>query len=152
MELFGLGRKMTWSGPVIGIQARGLDGRDPPYETVEAMTDEYLAAVKTRQPQGPYFLCGYSFGGLVAFELARRLRERGDEVAFVGSIATLPPGHRFLRLWSWAAIFTGAWPGLSRRGRLMDNSPPASRRICARSRSAHCRRRPPTGPAHTPAN
>src|ERR1700722_11792709 len=103
MELFGLGRKMTWPGPVIGIQARGLDGRDPPYETVEAMTDEYLAAVKARQPEGPYFLCGYSFGGLLAFELARRLSDRGDDVAFVGLLATLPPGHRFLRLWAWAA-------------------------------------------------
>jgi thioesterase domain-containing protein/acyl carrier protein len=103
MELFGLGRKMTWPGPVIGIQARGLDGRDRPCESVEAMTDEYLAAVKTRQPEGPYFLCGYSFGGLVAFELARRLSDRGDDVAFVGLVATLPPGHRFLRLWAWAA-------------------------------------------------
>jgi thioesterase domain-containing protein/acyl carrier protein len=103
MELFGLGRKISWPGPVIGIQARGLDGREPPYETVEAMTDAYLAAVKMRQPEGPYFLCGYSFGGLVAFELARRLSDRGDEVAFVGLVATLPPGHRFLRLWTWAA-------------------------------------------------
>jgi amino acid adenylation domain-containing protein len=103
MELFGLGRKMTWPGPIIGIQARGLDGREPPHKTVEAMTGEYFEAVKARQPQGPYFLCGYSFGGLVAFELARRLSDRGDEVAFVGLIATLPPGHRLLRLWAWAA-------------------------------------------------
>jgi amino acid adenylation domain-containing protein len=102
MELFALGRKMTWPGPVIGIQARGLDGRDPPHPTVEAMTDEYLAAVTMRQPEGPYFLCGYSCGGLVAFELARRLSDRGDDVAFVGLVATLPPGHRFLRWWSWA--------------------------------------------------
>lgn len=103
MELFGLGRKMAWAGPVIGIQARGLDGSDAPSKTVEAMTDEYLLAVKSQQPQGPYFLCGYSFGGLVAFELARRLRDRGDEVAFVGLLATLPPGHRWLRLWAWTA-------------------------------------------------
>jgi thioesterase domain-containing protein/acyl carrier protein len=103
MELFALGRKMTWRGPVIGIQARGVDGRDTPHETVEAMTDEYLTAVKARQPEGPYFLCGYSFGGLVAFEMARRLSDRGDDVAFVGLVATLPPGHRCLRLWAWAA-------------------------------------------------
>ncbi len=103
MELFALGRRMTWSGPVIGIQARGLDGRDTPHETVEAMTGEYLTAVKTRQPEGPYFFCGYSFGGLVAFEMARRLSDGGDDVAFVGLVATLPPGHRFLRLWAWAA-------------------------------------------------
>jgi thioesterase domain-containing protein/acyl carrier protein len=103
MELFGLARKVAWPGPVIGIQARGLDGNDTPTKTVEAMTDEYLTAVKSRQPEGPYFLCGYSFGGLVAFELARRLRDQGDEVAFVGLFATLPPRHRFLRLWAWTA-------------------------------------------------
>src|SRR6202043_1246860 len=56
-----------------------------------------------RQSNGPYFLCGYSFGGLVAFELARTLRDRGDEVAFVGLLATLPPGHGFLRLGAWVA-------------------------------------------------
>jgi len=103
MELFGLSRKMTWRGPVIGIQARGLDGREAPSDTVEAMTDEYLAAVKARQPEGPYFLCGYSFGGLVAFELARRLSERGDKVAFVGLFDTLPPRRPFLRFWARAA-------------------------------------------------
>jgi amino acid adenylation domain-containing protein len=103
MELFGFGRKMSWAGPVIGIQARGLDGRDSPHETIEVMTDDYLAAVKTRQPKGPYLLCGYSFGGLVAFEMARRLSASGEEVAFVGLFATLPPGHRLLRLWAWTA-------------------------------------------------
>jgi thioesterase domain-containing protein len=39
----------------------------------------------------------------VAFELARRLSDRGDDVAFVGLVATLPPGHRLLRWWAWAA-------------------------------------------------
>jgi amino acid adenylation domain-containing protein len=105
MELFGLCRKMSWSGPVIGIQARGLDGRDPPHRTVEAMTDDYWRAVRARQPEGPYLLAGYSFGGLIAFELARRLRRKGEEVAFVGLFATLPPGHHALRLWAWAAYF-----------------------------------------------
>jgi amino acid adenylation domain-containing protein len=103
MELFSLGRKITWPGAVIGIQARGMDGRDPPHHSVEAMADEYFTALKVRQPEGPYFLCGYSFGGLVAFELARRLQRRGDKVAFVGLLATLPPGHHFLRLWAWTA-------------------------------------------------
>jgi amino acid adenylation domain-containing protein len=103
MELSGLCRKIPWSGPVIGIQARGLDGRDPPHDSVDAMVSEYLEAVKAYQKEGPYLLCGYSFGGLVAFELARRLRDGGDEVAFVGMFATLPPGHHFLRAWTWAA-------------------------------------------------
>jgi thioesterase domain-containing protein/acyl carrier protein len=103
MELFTIARKIIWSGAVIGIQARGLDGRDQPHRRVAAMTDEYFRAVKLQQPTGPYLLCGYSFGGLVAFELARRLSANGDEVAFVGLIGTLPPGHHLLRLWTWVA-------------------------------------------------
>lgn len=97
MELYPLGRKMRWQGPVVGIQARGLDGLDPPHGTIETMAEEYLAAVKATQPNGPYFLCGYSFGGLVAFEMACRLEARGEAAAFVGVLATLPPGHRLLR-------------------------------------------------------
>ena len=103
MELFGICRRMSWPGPVIGIQARGLDGCDRPHGSVEAMADEYITAVKKQQPEGPYFLCGYSFGGLVAFELARRLSSSTDKVAFVGLLATLPPGHHLLRLWTWTA-------------------------------------------------
>ncbi len=76
--LFPMTRRMTYPGAVIGIQARGLNGKEPPHATVEAMAAEYLREVKARQPDGPYYLCGYSFGGLVAFEMARRLRESGE--------------------------------------------------------------------------
>lgn len=103
MELFSISRRMSWPGPVIGIQARGLDGSDLPHSSVEEMADEYLTAVRKQQPGGPYFLCGYSFGGLVAFELARRLSSSAGKVAFVGLLATLPPGHHLLRLWTWTA-------------------------------------------------
>ena len=87
--LFPMTRRMTYPGAVIGIQARGLDGHEPPHATVEAMAAEYLREVKARQPDGPYYLCGYSFGGLVAFEMARRLWESGDEVALVGLFDTM---------------------------------------------------------------
>jgi non-ribosomal peptide synthetase component F/thioesterase domain-containing protein/acyl carrier protein len=98
--LFPMTRRMTYPGAVIGIQARGLDGQEPPHATVEAMAVEYLRAVKARQADGPYYLCGYSFGGLVAFEMARRLRESGDEVALVGLFDTMmSPLRRPLRSW-----------------------------------------------------
>lgn len=103
MELFNVCRRMGWPGPVIGIQARGLDGCHRPHASVEEMAEEYLTAVRQQQPRGPYFLCGYSFGGLVAFELARRLSRNADNVGFVGLLATLPPGHHLLRLWTWTA-------------------------------------------------
>src|SRR5687767_11677210 len=64
------------------------------------LADEYLRAVKVRQPEGPYYLCGYSFGGLVAFEMARRLLESGEDVALVGLFDTMTsPLQRPLRSW-----------------------------------------------------
>jgi len=97
---------MTYAGAVIGIQARGLAGKDPPHATVEAMAAEYLIEVKARQPEGPYNLCGYSFGGLVAFEMARRLRDSGDEVALVGLFDTMMSPLRW-PLRSWLSIARG---------------------------------------------
>ena len=98
--LFPMTRRMTWPGAVIGIQARGLDGHQPPHATVQAMAAEYLKEVKARQPDGPYYLCGYSFGGLVAFEMARRLWESGDEVGLVGLFdTTMSPLSWPLRSW-----------------------------------------------------
>jgi thioesterase domain-containing protein/acyl carrier protein len=89
-ELFPVARSMSYPGAVLGIQARGLRADERPHLTVEAMAVEYLSAIKARQPQGPYCLCGYSFGGLVAFEMARRLRESGGSVGFVGLIDAMP--------------------------------------------------------------
>jgi amino acid adenylation domain-containing protein len=98
--LFLMTRRMTYPGEVIGIQARGLAGEGAPHATVEAMAAEYLSSVKARQPDGPYYLCGYSFGGTVAFEMARRLRESGDEVGLVGLFdATMSPLKWPLRSW-----------------------------------------------------
>jgi len=89
-ELFPIARSMTYPGAVFGIQARGLGRQERPHTTVEAMATEYLTAIRTRQPHGPYYLCGYSFGGLVAFEMARRLAGSGEEVGLLGLFDTLP--------------------------------------------------------------
>jgi thioesterase domain-containing protein/acyl carrier protein len=104
--LFPMIRRMTYPGAVIGIQARGLAGKDPRHATVEAMAAEYLREVKARQPDGPYNLCGYSFGGLVAFEMARRLREAGDEVALVGLFDTMMSPLKW-PIRSWFSIVSG---------------------------------------------
>ncbi|HLU39636.1 MAG TPA: SDR family NAD(P)-dependent oxidoreductase [Planctomycetota bacterium] len=67
--------------PFYGLQARGVDGRLRPHETVEAMAEEYIADVRRFQPNGPYFIGGYSGGGTVAFEMARQLTAAGETVA-----------------------------------------------------------------------
>ena len=70
------------------------------------MAADYLREIKKRQPNGPYYLCGYSSGGLAAFEIARRLSESGDEVGLVGLFdTTMSPVRWPLR--TWLAIGAG---------------------------------------------
>jgi acyl-coenzyme A synthetase/AMP-(fatty) acid ligase/thioesterase domain-containing protein/acyl carrier protein len=114
--LFPMARQIAWPGAVIGIQARGFAVGDAPHKTVQAMAAEYLSAVKARQPTGPYYLCGYSSGGLVAFEIAQRLQESEDEVALVGLFDTsMSPLRWSLRSWlsilRWK-VARGAFEGL----------------------------------------
>jgi amino acid adenylation domain-containing protein len=99
-EIMPIARNLSYPGAVIGIQARGLAGPEPPHASVEAMAEAYVAAVKARQPHGPYQLCGYSFGGLVAFEMACRMNRSGDQVALVGLFDTLPD----IRSWPAPAL------------------------------------------------
>lgn len=80
--------------PVVVLTTRaGFDGRVPPYSpcrTVEDMAEHYLDELRKIQPVGPYHLLGFCLGGLIAFEIARRLDDAGEEVAFVGLINSLP--------------------------------------------------------------
>jgi acetoacetyl-CoA synthetase len=73
MELTKLGRLIRTPGAVYAIQARGLDGLAPPLERIEGMAALYVAEIRRRQPVGPYRIGGYSFGGVVALEMARLL-------------------------------------------------------------------------------
>ncbi len=87
-----LGRHMGPTHPFYGLQARGLDGTHPCLTKVEDMAAQYLQDIRSVQPEGPYFLGGYSFGGLVAYEIAQQLTERGENVAFLALFDTAP-GH-----------------------------------------------------------
>ena len=81
VNLVKLARRLSFAGTVYGLQAKGIDGNGKPLSRVEHMARYYLRAIRRVQPQGPYFLAGYSFGGLVAFEMARELSATGQEVA-----------------------------------------------------------------------
>ncbi|WP_332855380.1 non-ribosomal peptide synthetase/type I polyketide synthase [Duganella sp. S19_KUP01_CR8] len=72
--------------PVYGVQARGLQGEEAPLDRIEDMAADYIALIKTRQASGPYHLAGHSMGGCIAYEMARQLRQAGDEVALLALI------------------------------------------------------------------
>ncbi|MBV8577340.1 MAG: acetoacetate--CoA ligase, partial [Acetobacteraceae bacterium] len=74
--------------PILAVQARGLDPNCTPATSVEAMAADYVALIRERQPHGPYALMGYSFGGLLTYEIAVRLSRAGEAIEFVGLIDT----------------------------------------------------------------
>jgi thioesterase domain-containing protein/acyl carrier protein len=76
--------------PFYGLRARGFDEGEGHFVTFDEMVFTYVDAIRRRQPRGPYAVVGYSYGGPVAFEIAKALESKGERVAFVGSI-DMPP-------------------------------------------------------------
>ncbi len=72
-----LARTLGLDQPLIGLQAPGVDGTQAPLSSVEAMAAHYLDAIKANQTDASIKLCGWSFGGVVGFEMARRLEAEG---------------------------------------------------------------------------
>lgn len=95
MELRALAQALEIGRPVYGVQARGLAPHEQPHASVEDMAREYLDAIRSVQPAGPYLLLGYSFGGWVAYEIARLLRAQGERVALLGILDTTPREQRW---------------------------------------------------------
>jgi thioesterase domain-containing protein len=125
---YGLARYLERDQPVYALRARGLDGIQQPHQSIDDMARDYLAEVRQVQQHGPYFLCGHSFGGLVAYEMARQLNAQGEKTALLAIFDSrkpvLPPsplvygghllaklqlgtfarkGWRRLNRWAWRA-------------------------------------------------
>jgi amino acid adenylation domain-containing protein len=101
-----LAKHLRHDRPFYGIQAPGLRSQcDCPtvngvdeltpqvFNSVEEMATSYIDEILAIQPDGPYFLGGYSFGGLVAFEMARQLEARGCSVALLALVDSYPSEH-----------------------------------------------------------
>jgi amino acid adenylation domain-containing protein len=83
-----LARHLGTEHPFYGLQSQGLDGKTSPLTTVEAMAERYLREIRDLQPEGPYCLGGYCLGGTIAYHMAQRLRQDGQEVALVALLDT----------------------------------------------------------------
>ncbi|MGW7824698.1 amino acid adenylation domain-containing protein [Streptomyces puniciscabiei] len=89
----GLVRHLT-DRPLYGLQSRALTTPAAAPGSVEAMASDYLREIRRIQPAGPYHLLGWSFGGRVAFELARQLRQAGESVGLLALLDSNPPPAR----------------------------------------------------------
>ncbi|MFE7558196.1 amino acid adenylation domain-containing protein [Kitasatospora sp. NPDC057500] len=88
----GLTSPLGTDRPVYGLQARGLDGTDVLPASLREMAADYLDQVRSVQPTGPYHLLGWSFGGVVAHEMAVQLERSGESVETLAMLDAYPAG------------------------------------------------------------
>ncbi|MDX8399013.1 MAG: amino acid adenylation domain-containing protein, partial [Gallionellaceae bacterium] len=79
--------------PFIGLQPPGLDGVTPPHNSVEDLARHYLDVIESERKESPRIVSGHSFGGLVAFEMARQLDAQGKAPEVLVLIDTVAPNY-----------------------------------------------------------
>ena len=86
-----LARHLSPRWSITGIQSPRPEGPMQQCADLDGVIDHHLNTLRKQQPQGPYYLFGYSLGGTLAQGIAARLRAQGEEVAFLGLLDTWPP-------------------------------------------------------------
>ncbi len=86
-----LPRHLGKEQPFYGFFHQGEDGMPITYKTTKGIAEHYLRELRQIRPHGPYYLGGYSFGGIVAFEMACQLAAQGEQVPLVALFDTYSP-------------------------------------------------------------
>lgn len=105
-----LARTLGSDQPLYGLQSRGLDIGETPFDRIEPMARHYVAEIRRVQPHGPYRIGGSCFGGVVAWEMAQQLRAAGERVEALFLLESWPPPKRRpivdgVRMYSPALLF-----------------------------------------------
>ena len=79
-----LGRRHSVYGLTFGLAAAGSDLNADWPRDIESFAAHYIDEMRSVEPRGPYRLIGHSLGGLIAYEMARKLVEAGEPVQFLG--------------------------------------------------------------------
>ena len=106
--------------PFHGLTHHGIARESLP-STLAAFAACYADAILQQQPEGPYYLAGYSSGGLVTFEVARQLARAGHEIAFIGLLDTSAT-EEYASRWSYYRALIrhgGAWSFAMRAARAL---------------------------------
>lgn len=119
----GLAQQMSDDDrPLYALRARGFEPGETTFGSIDEAVGTYVAAIRRVQPRGPYALAGYSYGAMLAFEIAKRLdaqlgpeAQDGVAVRFLGSF-NLPP-HIKMRMrqlnWSMCLLHLAYFIGLT---------------------------------------
>jgi amino acid adenylation domain-containing protein len=93
-DILGYGNLIYHLGtdqPCFGFQSLGLNRPEEAHTSIEEMAAYYIALMRRQQPQGPYFIGGWCYGGIVAVEMAQQLAAAGQETALLALIETPAP-------------------------------------------------------------
>ena len=91
--LYPLGRFLSPDQPIYGLQLSWKEHNEKTYTRIEEMARSFIPQIQSIQPHGPYYLGGYSFGGLVAYEIAQQLSSQGEKVATIAALDTYGPNY-----------------------------------------------------------
>ncbi len=90
MDFYQVVKHIRTSRPIYGMQAKGIDGAEPPLDRIEDMAKYLIEAIQQIQPHGPYFLVGFSLGGLVTLEMAQELTANGEKIGLLAMLDAYP--------------------------------------------------------------
>lgn len=88
-----LARALGPDQTLYGFESPFLDPAPPPFRSIQMLALAYATEMVRREPEGPYHLGGYSFGGILAFEVAQQLLRDGHEVALL-VVVDVGPAYR----------------------------------------------------------
>ncbi|QLE58472.1 non-ribosomal peptide synthetase [Nostoc sp. TCL26-01] len=87
----GLASYLDPEQPFYALQAKGLDGQQTPMTSIPEIASSCIKEMRKMQPQGPYLLGGFSWGGTLALEIAQQLQAQGQEVKLLAIFDTGAP-------------------------------------------------------------
>jgi non-ribosomal peptide synthetase component F/thioesterase domain-containing protein len=88
LNFYDLAKTLGPKYRIYGVEAQSLQPTADPLTTLEDLAAYYIREVRKVQPIGPYNFLGYSYGGFVAFEMARQLQLAGEKVELLGMLDT----------------------------------------------------------------
>lgn len=124
MDFYQIVKHIQTPHAIHGMQAKGIDGVEEPFDRIEDMARYSLDAVRQLQPHGPYFLIGFSLGGLVTLEMAQQLIAEGETIGLLAMLDSYPHVSRLTRGQRARLSTRQTWRRVARKLQWLGVSPP----------------------------
>jgi thioesterase domain-containing protein len=124
MDFYQIVKHIQTPRAIHGMQAKGIDGVEEPFDRIEDMARYSLDAVRQLQPHGPYFLIGFSLGGLVTLEMAQQLIAEGETIGLLAMLDSYPHVSQLTRGQRARLSTRQTWRRVARKLQWLGVSPP----------------------------